>query len=371
MSSTSRGSRDVRRSGQGEVDELRPVIRALRSATLAAGSAAAYERAVELWDMYCREAPSHRHRSLGRRSGIRNLDLCVRRYLASLYQRGGGRRRQSAVATVYGLYYYYPDIRGRLARSQQLLRGWARRRPPVSHPPLTWPLVTLIAVTMALNGYTAGALATLVAFDGLLRISEVANLCVGDVSPPTDARRGRSAVSAGALSPSTLPSSHVILRLARTKTGSNQSVWLTHAAVERLLLLNVHGRDAGARVFQLTTPSHRASPTGAYRHALRVVCDALGLGSHHFTPHSLRHGGATHALLHLGQSIETIMQRGRWQSNSACRVYLQAGRARLLELSVAPSILSLADDIADDWYSTCRDAVLSSAPAVSSRRSRR
>jgi integrase len=371
MSSSPRSSRDVRRWGRGEADDLRPVIRDLRSATLAEGSTSAYERAVELWDAYCRGAPSHRHGSLDRQSGITQLDLCVRRYVASLYRRGGGRRRQSAVATVYGLYYYYPEIRGRLARSHQLLNGWVRRRPPVSHPPLTWPLVTLIAVTMALNGYPAGALATLVAFDGLLRISEVANLCVGDVSPPTDARRGRSAVSADALSPSTLPSSHVILRLARTKTGSNQSVWLTHAAVERLLLLHVQGRDAGARVFQLTTPRHRTSPTGAYRHALRVVCDELGLGSHHFTPHSLRHGGATHALLHLGQSIETIMHRGRWQSNSACRVYLQAGRARLLELSVAPPILSLAEDVADDWYTTCHDAVLSSARAASPRSPRR
>ena len=344
--------------------ELQRIIRALRSATLAGSSAAAYQRAVELWVAYCRGAPSHRHGSLDWQPGIRHLDLCVRGYVASIYERGGGRRRQSAVDTVYGLYLYYPDIRGRLTRSEQLLHGWARRHPPLSHPPLTWPLVTLIAVTMALNGYADGALATLVAFDGLLRVSEMANLCIGDVSPPTDPRRGRSAIPAGTLPSPTLPSAHVILRFAKTKTGSNQSVWLTHAAVERLLLLHVHGRDAGARVFQLTTPSHQTSPTGAYRHALRVVCDALGLGSHHFTPHSLRHGGATHALLHLGQSIETIMQRGRWQSNSSCRVYLQAGRARLLELSVDSSILSLAEDVVDDWYTTCRDAVVPSSSVV-------
>jgi integrase len=346
---------------------LQSIIRALQSASLAESSATAYQRAVGLWVAYCRGAPSHRHRSLDRRSGIRYLDSCVCRYLASVYQQGGGRRRQLAVATVYGLYHHYPRIRGQLAASEQLLHGWGRLRPPLSHPPITWPLVTLIAVTMALNGYGDGALATLVAFDGLLRVSEMANLCIRDVSPPTDPRRGRSAVAAGALPSPTLPSGHVILRFASTKTGSNQSVWLTNPAVEQLLLLHVQGRDPEARVFQLATPSHRTNPTTAYRHALRVVCNGLGLGSHRFTPHSLRHGGATHALLHLGQSIETIMQRGRWQSNSSCRVYLQAGRARLLDLSVDPSILSLAEDVVDDWYTTCHDAVVHSAGVVRPR----
>lgn len=83
---------------------------------------------------------------------------------------------------------------------------------------------------------------------------------------------------------------------------------------------------------------------------MRMTCDALGLQSHHFTPHSLRHGGATHAYSHLGQSIETIMHRGRWQSTQSCKTYLQAGRAQLLEQNIHQYIFLLAQQVESDWY---------------------
>ena len=104
------------------------------------------------------------------------------RFMASVYQQDSGRRRQLAVNTVYGLYHNHPRIRHQLTESEQLLTGWTTLRPSVPHPPFTWPVVTLVAVTMALHGYADGALATLVAFDGLLRVGEVVNLCVSDVS---------------------------------------------------------------------------------------------------------------------------------------------------------------------------------------------
>ena len=154
----------------------------LRSTALASVSGRTYQRAVRRWLDFCREAPPHPHRTLHRRSGVRMLDECVCAYLASVYYYGEGRRRQLAVNTVYGLYYLHPSIRDQLADSEQLLNGWTRLRPSLSHPPLTWPLVTLIAVTMATNSYGDGALATLVAFDALLRISEFASLRVRDVA---------------------------------------------------------------------------------------------------------------------------------------------------------------------------------------------
>jgi integrase len=100
----------------------------------------------------------------------------------------------------------------------------------------------------------------------------------------------------------------------------------------------------------LTTHSHTTS-------VCAFVCRGLQLQEHRFTPHSLRHGGATHALLHLGQSIETVMHRGRWQSVNSCRIYLQAGRAQLLQQDIDPDILSFADQVAGDWYDTVRDGL--------------
>jgi integrase len=323
---------------------------AVRSASLAVGSASAYRRAVRLWRGFCRHAPLHQHESLDERPGVRLLDQCVCVYLDTIYRRGAGRRRQLGVNTVYGLYYLYPSIRGRLASSEQHLRGWIRLRPPVSRPPLTWPLVTLIAVTMAMNGYGDGALATLVAFDALLRISEVTSLRVRDVSAPSDPRRGRIDSSVSRSVVGTATSGHVLLRLAITKTGRNQWVELTNLSVETLLLQHISGRQDDELVFNLLLPHHSTQAARAYRYALHVVCHRLGLEGQHFTPHSLRHGGATHALLHLRQSVETVLLRGRWQSMSSCRTYLQAGRAQLLQQHIAQSTLALAETVAGDWY---------------------
>jgi integrase len=340
-------------------DAFIPNISAMRSASLAVGSATAYRRAVQLWLEFCRHHSSHRHlQCLTSPAGVRHLDQCVCVYLEFVYHHGGGRRRQLGVNTVYGLYYYYPSLRRQLAESEQSLHGWARLRPSVSHPPLTWPLVTLLAVTMAMNGYGEGALATLVAFDGLLRISEMASLRVGDVSPPSDLRQGGTSSSVGRGGTGSVVSGHVLLRLAVTKTGSNQWVELSNSTIENLLLRHVTGRPHSECVFRLELPGHRRNGARAYRHAFRVVCRDLGLECHHYTPHSLRHGGATHALMHLHQSVETVMQRGRWQSVRSCRIYLQAGRARLLQQTIAPAILSLAQTVSGDWYETVRDGLL-------------
>jgi hypothetical protein len=210
-----------RRSSRGMHSGFIPNLGLLRSASLGPGSVSAYQRAVQLWWAFCHRISTHRHRSLDSRTGIRHLDHCVCVYLESIYHHGGGRRRQLAVNTVFGIYYYYPSIRHRLAESEQLLRGWSRLKPPVSRPPLTWPLVTLIAVTMAMNSYGDGALATLVAFDGLLRISELTSLCVRDVSAPSDPRRGRISTSGRRSVVGPDASGHVLLRLAITKTGRN------------------------------------------------------------------------------------------------------------------------------------------------------
>jgi integrase len=353
-----------RHSRQGVHCGFIPRLGPLRSASLNPGSATAYHRAVQLWLEFCHRISSHRHRSLDSRSGVRHLDHCVCVYLESIYHHGGGRRRQLAVNTVFGLYYYYPSIRRRLVESEQLLRRWSRLKPPVSRPPLTWPLATLIAVTMALNGYGDGALATLVAFDGLLRISELTSLCVKDVSAPSDPRRGRISTSGRRSVVGPGASSHVLLHLAITKTGRNQWVELTNTSVENLLLQHVNGRQPDQRVFRLRLPNHRRNAARAYRHALCVVCRSLGLEGLHYTPHSLRHGGATHALLHLRQSVETVLLRGRWQSMNSCRVYLQAGRAQLLQQVIDPAILSLAETVSGDWYDTVCQGLRSSHRSV-------
>ena len=322
----------------------------LQRASVAPSTASAYLLAVSHFSAYCRSLPRHPHHSLPHRAASLDLDTCVSGYISLIYAGRQGANRQRAVNVVYGLYLCMPEMRGMLRRSEQLLLGWSRLQPPVSHPPLTWPLMLLVAATMAKNGFFDCAIATLVAFDSLLRVSELVGIRVRDVSSVSDPRRGRHSSSSAidASPPSGSSSTRVCVRLSTTKTGSNQWAELYTSEVGQLLVRWLSDRSPEHHVFRFPVSTSRRSDH--FRQVMRVVCDSLGLTAYHFTPHSLRHGGATHAYLHLSQSIEHVMHRGRWRSNDACRTYIQAGRAALLTQELPARLTALAADLALNWY---------------------
>lgn len=322
----------------------------LRSASLAPATISAYTQAASRFSAYCESIPAHRHHRHPHRAAAMDLDICVSGYISLLYSHARGANRQLAVNTLYGLYLLQPNMRGMLRHSEQLLHGWSRLKPSVSHPPLTWPVTLLIAATMAKNGFYDCAVATLVGFDGLLRISELVNIRVRDVSALSDVRRGATSslttqVFQSHISPS---ADRVCLCLPSTKTGSNQWCELYTDGVGILLVRWLNARPPRSYVFRFpVAPSRRAD---YYRQIFHRVCQALGLSGYHFTPHSLRHGGATHAHLQLNQSIEHVMHRGRWRSNDSCRTYIQAGRAALLNQDLPLSVTNRAADLIVDWF---------------------
>lgn len=167
----------------------------LRISSLASSTMSAYSSAVSRFLEYCHSIPSHSHHELPHPSAALDLDRCLEDYISLLFARYHGKNKQLAVNTVYGVYLFRPEFRGSLKRSEQLLRGWDRLTPSMSHPPLTWPVTVLIAIVLAKNGQIDAAIATLVAFDGLLRISEFTSLLVADISTQGDARRGTASTS--------------------------------------------------------------------------------------------------------------------------------------------------------------------------------
>jgi integrase len=270
-------------------------------------------------------------------------------YICDLFCVYYGRNRQLAVNSVYGLYMQLPPITGQLKASEQLLKGWKAFKPSVSHPPLTWPLVVLIARTMAANGHVDCAIAVLVSFDGLLRVGEMAGIRVAAVSVPGDWRRGGSGPlpshTASMLAPIIL-SGRVYIRLAKTKTGDNQTAELYNAQVGMLLAQLIQNRSSDDFAFSFPT----ADRTGHFRRVLHSACQSLHIDTFHFSPHSLRHGGATHANMHMGQSVEQVMHRGRWVSNNMCRTYIQSGKAALLTQQLPTGVQQLAQQILPDWF---------------------
>ena len=62
-----------------------------------------------------------------------------------------------------------------------------------------------------------------------------------------------------------------------------------------------------------------------------------------YSPHSLRHGGATRHFLQK-KPISDIQFRGRWSSSKSVRTYIQSGRALLLLTQVPTEVFQVASD---------------------------
>ena len=150
------------------------------------------------------------------------------------------------------------------------------------------------------------AVALLLSFECLLRVSEVTSLRFGDVLT-TQAVDARISTGTG-----------VYLLLRDTKSGRTQSTPVVTACVVGLLRAWMASRLRDSqRLFALTTQQFRTlfmSAAAGLRAAVR------------FTPHSARHGGATFLTM-AGTPIEDVLTRGRWASTMSARYYLQVGSA--------------------------------------------
>jgi integrase len=254
------------------------------------------------------------------RHSPRRIDRLLTDYLHHLH------RTQSphwyAVHAVYGLIYHAPELKERLLLSRRSLRGWERARVHRSHPPLTWELTVVIALSMARGGLHAEAVASLLAFDCYLRIGEYLRLQFRDVAMLEDPRLGGAHTG-------------MALRLAWTKTGSNQWVTVREPAVTAAFTQYLRARTwlPEDRVFPFSQ-SH-------WRRVLRSCCVSLGLSAIPFVPHSFRHGGATRDYMR-GHTIEQIKLHGRWKSLESARRYIQQGPALLLMHDVPPGLVQKA-----------------------------
>ena len=203
---------------------------------------------------------------------------------------------------------------------------------------------------MAKWGFHAEAVATLLAFDCLLRVGELTRLRYHDVVMPNDARLGSAHTG-------------MVVRLARTKTGLNQSVSLANSEVQAVL--RAYLLDRPFLKNDLIFPFSPAS----FRLLIREVASVHGLGSIAYVPHSFRHGGATY-LYQRGVSIQDIMFRGRWVALESTRRYVQTARALLIMLDIPSRLhkmgLRWADCVVD-----LMTHLMSSVPSATARRDRR
>ena len=248
------------------------------------------------------------------------LDELLADYFQELYDENDGGGKSIAVCTLQGIRMYMPRVKREdsLPYAATMCTRWLKDQPSVSYPPLTWDLTVVIACQMARNGYFRYGVATLLAFNCLLRVGELTSLRRESFADGKDSRLGNEY-------------KHAVVSLDKTKTGRFQSVQITDKHVQSLV----------RAVVTDTKPKQLLFPGGAskYRVVFKKVCAELGLDSR-YVPHSLRHGGATR--LHLtGVTLEDILMRGRWKSTSSARTYIQSGRAMLMAVN-APAAISKA-----------------------------
>lgn len=262
------------------------------------------------------------------------------RRLADFLQHGYDTGMPYAYAghALHAAVWYRPDLRQRLPVSRQCLRGWERVRPTQSYPPLTWELTVLLASSLLRSGYHGPAISLLLAFDCYLRVTELLSLRRCDIVMPSDARMGRAATGMAVVLP-------------RAKTGLNQSVPLQDPNVAAVLCAWI--RSAPAH-----TPSHALvfpfSPA-LLRRLMRAACLSHDLTTP-YTPHSLRHGGATADFLRTN-SVEHVQFRGRWRSMESTRRYVQASRALLAAQQVPQHLSDLGAMLSDSLLSVVTQAL--------------
>ena len=198
------------------------------------------------------------------------IDQRMAEYIDDLFAHRGS--YEYACQAVFGLIYRHPPIKLHLGESRMRLRGWKRLKVGKSHPPITWELTCVFAAVMAKWGRHAEAIATLVAFDCFLRVGEMTRIQYDDIAMPNDPRMG--AVHA-----------MMVIRLARTKTGLNQSVSVDSPVVRAALhgYLLAYPFVGTSFVFPFTPSS--------FRRTIHDVSLSLGLSRIPFVPHSFRHGG--------------------------------------------------------------------------------
>jgi integrase len=141
-------------------------------------------------------------------------------YIHHLYESGLGKSKASM--TLYGIINLLPNLKDKLHKSSQAVKGWNKRTPGRSYPPLTWELAVTIAVQMTRSGHYKFGIGVLLAFDCFLRVSELCNIRKEHFADSGDHR---------------ISTEHkgVLISLPSTKTGKNQWVKVLDPSVITLV----------------------------------------------------------------------------------------------------------------------------------------
>ncbi len=247
-------------------------------------------------------------------SSYEALDRLLAQFIQHQYQLSPRRgSRQLCVNLRAGILFIIPWAKHSLLLSSRFLHGWDRLQLPTRRLPIPHEVLVVLLDFFLHSDQLDIALFLALSFYGMLRISECLAIDRRDVSAS---------------------SGMVCLRLPVTKTGRDQSVTITQPIVCQLFSKYDPHRS---RLFEhLSARKVRTSLS----HALT----SLNLDPSLFSPHSLRHGGAT-LLFQQGVPVSDIAMQGRWASQKTLKRYVQSGKSNLISLHLPPAFLSKASQL--------------------------
>lgn len=236
---------------------------------------------------------------------VMSMDRLLCCYVTFLFNRGYP--HHWAAYCFNGLMHIDPGWHGALQMSARALKAWKREQPSRTRAVMPREVACLVASVMYTHlGDEAGGLMTLLAFECYLRCGELVAVRACDLVE----LRGR-----------------LFVKLPSTKTGPDQGVPVTDPTVALLVRRLARRRDPDQHLF----PSGSARQ---YRALFQAALRLLGLHKIGFTPHSMRHGGATHDFHHRGVTVEDVLLRGRWKSTKSARHYIRSLPALLAKVAV-------------------------------------
>jgi integrase len=250
------------------------------------------------------------------------LDALLARYIYLLYR---GNKPKGWAANLMSCWNHVdPASKGKLPVAHHAHLALKKSRPCQTRVPITFELTALYACLLCARDKKRDkkkAVALLLGFHTYLRIHELLGILHEHVCFTND-RRGVWAT----------------IRLPKTKTGRNQAVTVRDKNLALLLQRLVRDTKKRERVFDFSAET--------LRRAMRNLNMALAV-PFTFTPHCLRHGGATHDYMR-GVELQRIQVRGRWKSFDSMQRYIHAGESLLVSMELSDEVRDVSSLVAKD-----------------------
>jgi hypothetical protein len=269
-------------------------------------------------------------------------DAAIEGILNELFFSGDGVYVGRMILYGFAFMYDMPSGGSNFSRSKRALKGWARAAPEHSRDPAPWVAVMLLVRRMVESFGAEGLEASrcsVVAYDLFARPSEMLGVTYMSLVPPAADVHHKLDHFAVVFAPSNGrgPSANP---LPPAKSGEYDATVLAcdaasiaagRGVVRRVLdCLKSRGGNSRRPVFGSLTLARWES-------LLKQASDMEGISHLDISPHTLRHGGASHDMALQLRSFPQVQSRGRWLSKKSVARYGKFGmyQRQLAKLSAS------------------------------------